>query len=72
MERDSIPEIIGSYTLNGSDMFVQFNDGKIPQDCAGESKYSYSINEIALNFDFEVDNCAMRKEEFSKTFKKIK
>jgi len=72
LDKDTIPEITGSYSLNGSDIFMQFNDGKIPNDCAGESKYEYTINEIALNFDMEVDLCPMRKEEFAKTFKKIK
>lgn len=69
---DSIPEYSGSYSLNGSSIFIQFASGNIPQNCGGEAKYEYVINEIALNFDLERDDCLIRKEEFAKTFKKIK
>lgn len=69
---DSIPEFSGTYSNNGSSMFIQFTNGKIPENCSGEAKYEYIINEIALNFDLETDDCSFRKEEFTKTFKKIK
>lgn len=69
---DSIPEFTGTYSINGSDMFIQFTSANIPDSCGGEAKYQYKINEIALNFDFERDDCPFRKEEFAKTFKKIK
>lgn len=69
---DSIPEYSGTYSINGSDMFVQFTSGSVPDNCGGEAKYEYTINEIALNFDLERDDCSFRKEEFAKTFKKIK
>ncbi len=69
---DSIPEFSGTYSINGSDIFVQFASGNIPQNCGGEGKYQYTLNQIALNFDLERDDCPFRKEEFAKTFKKIK
>lgn len=69
---DSIPEFSGAYSINGSDMFIQFSSGSIPDSCGGEAKYQYTLNEIALNFDIERDDCPFRKKEFSKTFKKIK
>ncbi len=69
---DSIPEYSGIYSINGSDIFIQFTKGSISQDCGGEAKYQYILNEIALNFDFIRDDCAFRKDEFAKTFKKIK
>lgn len=69
---DSIPEFSGSYSINGASMFIQFTTGSIPQNCVGEAKYQYTLNEIALNFDMERDDCPFRKEEFTKTFKKIK
>lgn len=69
---DSIPEFSGTYSINGSDIFIQFTSGKIPENCGGEGKYQYTLNEIALNFDFIRDECPFRINEFSKTFKKIK
>jgi hypothetical protein len=69
---DSIPEVSGTYSINGSDMFIQFTLGTVPDNCGGEAKYEYTINEIALNFDLQRDDCPFRKEEFAKTFKKIK
>lgn len=69
---DSIPEFSGTYSVNGSAMFIQFTSGIIPENCSGEAKYQYILNEIALNFDLETDDCSFRKEEFTKTFKKIK
>lgn len=69
---DSIPEFSGTYSINGSDIFIQFISGNIPDSCGGEAKYLYNLNEIALNFDFLRDDCSFRKEEFKKTFKKIK
>lgn len=69
---DSIPEVSGTYSINGSDIFVQFTSGSVPDSCGGEAKYVYTINEIALNFDLERDECPFRREEFTKTFKKIK
>ena len=69
---DSIPEYSGTYSINGSDMFVQFTLGSVSDSCGGEAKYVYTINEIALNFDLERDECPFRREEFTKTFKKIK
>lgn len=72
INNDSIPEFSGTYSINGSVMFIQFTSGKIPENCGSEAKYEYIINEIALNFDLERDDCPFRKEEFIKTFKKIK
>jgi len=69
---DSIPEYSGTYSINGSDIFIQFTAGTLPDSCGGEAKYEYTINEIALNFDFIRDDCPFRREEFAKTFKKIK
>lgn len=69
---DSIPEFSGTYSINGSDIFIQFTSGNIQDSCGGEAKYKYNLNEIALNFDLERDDCAFRKGEFAKTFKKIK
>jgi hypothetical protein len=71
-DRDSIPEYSGTYSINGSDMFIEFTSEKIPDSCGGEGKYNYTINEIALNFDLERDDCPFRKKEFENTFKKIK
>ncbi|MBX7045978.1 MAG: hypothetical protein K1X86_09085 [Ignavibacteria bacterium] len=69
---DSIPEFSGSYSINGSDLFVTFSSGQIPDSCLGEGKYEYKINAIALNLDFIRDDCPFRKEQFAKTFKKVK
>ncbi|MBS1516283.1 MAG: hypothetical protein JSS63_14710 [Bacteroidetes bacterium] len=69
---DSIPEFSGSYSINGSDMFVTFSSGQITDSCLGEGKYEYKINAIALNLDFIRDDCPFRKEQFAKTFKKVK
>ncbi len=69
---DSIPEFSGTYSINGSSMFIQFTSGTLPENCGEEAKYQYTLNEIALNFDLELDDCPFRKEEFAKTFKKIK
>lgn len=69
---DSIPEFSGKYSINGTSMFIQFSSGTLPENCGGETKYQYTLNEIALNFDLERDDCPFRKVEFSKTFKKIK
>lgn len=69
---DSIPEYSGSYSINGSSMFVQFNSQNIPDSCGGEGKYDYNLNEIALNLDLVRDDCPFRKEQFAKTFKKMK
>ena len=71
-KKDSIPAMVGSYSVNGTDMFITFTTGKIPQNCGGEAKYRYKLNEIAINFDFERDDCPFRKGEFAKTFKKVK
>ncbi|MBS1492911.1 MAG: hypothetical protein JST55_05360 [Bacteroidetes bacterium] len=71
-KKDSIPAMVGSYTVNGTDIFISFSSGKIPLSCRGEAKYQYTLNEIALNFDLERDDCPFRKEQFAKTFKKIK
>ena len=69
---DSIPEFSGTYSINGSDIFIQFTSGKIHDSCVSEAKYQYILNEAALNFDFVRDDCGFRKNEFDKTFKKIK
>jgi hypothetical protein len=69
---DSLPEFSGLYSINGTSMFIRFTSGNIAENCGGEAKYQYILNEIALNFDYERDDCAFRKEEFTKTFKKIK
>lgn len=69
---DSIPEFTGSYSINGSDMFINFSLGQIPDSCSGEGKYEYKLNALALNLDFIRDDCPFRKEQFARTFKKVK
>jgi len=69
---DSIPEFSGTYSINGSDMFITFTSGQIPDSCLGEGKYEYNLNAIALNLDFIRDDCPFRKQQFAATFKKIK
>lgn len=69
---DSIPEFLGAYSINGTDIFVRFNSGQIPDSCLGEGKYEYKLNGFALNLDFIRDDCPFRKQQFAMTFKKIK